>query len=240
MTADIDFRLGGTLGPSHWHRRFQQHGRAHIPDLLTTTSAQALFNVLSDHTPWQLALNAGSRHRDLPAAQLALMPPAHRQLVSDAMTEQARHGFQYCYENHPIHDIYEAGHRDHPLLRLHEFLNGAAFLDCVRTVTGLRDIAFADSQATRFSSGHFLTSHDDDVAGKRRLAAYVLSMTPQWRTDWGGILQFIDADGHVSAGIAPRFNALNIFKVPQLHSVSFVTPSAPCSRYSITGWLRAR
>src|SRR5690606_1917921 len=96
----------------------------------------------------------------------------------------------------------------------------------VRALTGLHDIAFADSQATRFSPGHFLTSHDDDVEGKQRRAAYVLSMTPQWRTDWGGILQFIDAEGHVSAGIMPKFNALNVFKVPQTHSVSFVTPSA--------------
>src|SRR5690606_24819670 len=104
----------------------------------------------------------------------------------------------------------------------------------------MEDIAFADSQATRFSAGHFLTTHDDDVAGKQRRAAYVLNLTPHWRTDWGGVLQFIDADGHVTAGLAPKFNALNLFRVPQQHAVSFVTPSAPSSRYSITGWLRAR
>lgn len=27
------------------------------------------------------------------------------------------------------------------------------------------------------------------VAGKKRLVAHVLNMTPQWRADWGGILQ---------------------------------------------------
>lgn len=235
-----ELTLADGLQPAPFRAAFQQQGRVHIPGLLHTACAQSLFEVLTTATPWQLALNVGSRHRDLPAAQLALMPPAHRQLVADAMTEQARFGFQYCYENYPIFDIHQAGHREHPLLRLHEFLNGEVFLDFVRQVTGMEDIAFADSQATRFSAGHFLTTHDDDVAGKQRRAAYVLNLTPHWRTDWGGVLQFIDADGHVTAGLAPKFNALNLFRVPQQHAVSFVTPSAPSSRYSITGWLRAR
>lgn len=43
----------------------------------------------------------------------------------------------------------------------------------------------------------FVTEHDDDVAGKQRLAAYVFGFTPQWRPDWGGVLQFIDSNGHI-------------------------------------------
>lgn len=240
MNTALDLRLSSGLCIERLRADFQRQGRVHVSDVLTPQGAETLFDVLARHTPWQLALNAGSRHRDLPAAQLALMPPEHRRIVTDALTEQARFGFQYVYQNYPIHDLYEAGHRDHPLMALHEFLNSEMFLTFVRQLTGLHDIAYADSQATRFSSGHFLTTHDDDVAGKQRRAAYVLSMTPQWRADWGGILQFIDADGHISAGITPKFNALNLFRVPQPHAVSFVTPSAAQSRYSITGWLRAR
>ena len=37
----------------------------------------------------------------------------------------------------------------------------------------------------------------------------------------------------------PTFNALNLFAVPQLHSVSFVPPFAGALRFSVTGWLRA-
>jgi Rps23 Pro-64 3,4-dihydroxylase Tpa1-like proline 4-hydroxylase len=31
---------------------------------------------------------------------------------------------------------------------------------------------------------------------------------------------------------------MNIFRVPQLHAVSYVAPFARADRYSITGWLR--
>jgi len=96
-----------------------------------------------------------------------------------------------------------------------------------------------DGQATQYLPGHFLTSHDDAVAGKNRVAAYVLSLTPGWRIEWGGLLQFHDGDGDVGLALAPRFNAMHLLRVPQVHSVSFVAPYAGTPRVSVTGWLRA-
>ena len=97
-----------------------------------------------------------------------------------------------------------------------------------------------DAQATRYRPGDFLTAHDDDVAGKHRLYAYVLNFTPAWRPDWGGLLAFHDADGHVSEAYTPTFNALNIFRVPQQHAVTQVASFAGAQRLSITGWIRER
>ncbi|WP_116808331.1 2OG-Fe(II) oxygenase [Steroidobacter cummioxidans] len=219
---------------------FKTQGRVHIPDTLAPASAEALFTQLSAHTPWQLSLNVGQRHLDLAHQQLMLLSPEQRETMSRQMLEQSQRGFQYVFENFPIYDLYQAGERAHPLLAMHEFLNSQEFLQFARDATGLQDIAFADSQATRYLPGHFLTEHDDAIAGKRRLAAYVFGFTPQWRADWGGTLQFIDRDGHVAEGYVPKFNVLNLFRVPQKHSVSYVTPAAAGqARYSITGWLRA-
>lgn len=219
---------------------FKTQGRVHIPEILAPESAAALFTELSTRTPWQLSLNVGERHVDIAYQQLMLMPPEQRETMTRRMLEQSQHGFQYVFENFPLYDLYAAGERAHPLLAVHEFLNSEEFLDFARDVTGLRQITFADSQATRYLPGHFLTEHDDNVAGKQRLAAYVFGFTPQWRADWGGILQFIDRDGHVAEGYVPKFNVLNLFRVPQKHSVSYVTPAAVQARYSITGWLRAQ
>jgi Rps23 Pro-64 3,4-dihydroxylase Tpa1-like proline 4-hydroxylase len=49
---------------------------------------------------------------------------------------------------------------------------------------------------------------------------------------------FYDEDGDCIAGFKPRFNALNLFAVPQRHSVSYVPPFAPAGRFAITGWFR--
>ena len=64
-------------------------------------------------------------------------------------------------------------------------------------------------------------------------------MTPDWREDWGGHLNFFDGAGNIEQGFKPAFNVLNIFAVPAAHSVGLVAPFAARHRYSITGWLRA-
>jgi Rps23 Pro-64 3,4-dihydroxylase Tpa1-like proline 4-hydroxylase len=217
---------------------FKTQGRVHIPDVLSPASADILFTQLSTLTPWQLSLNVGQRHVDIAHQQLMLMPPEQRETLTKKMLEQSHRGFQYVFENYPLYDLYQAGERAHPLLAMHEFLNSDEFLQFAREIAGLDRIAFADSQATKYLPGHFLTEHDDEVAGKQRLAAYVFGFTPEWRADWGGILQFIDRDGHIAEGYVPKFNVLNLFRVPQKHSVSYVTPAAVHARYSITGWLR--
>jgi len=67
----------------------------------------------------------------------------------------------------------------------------------------------------------------------------VLNLTPDWRPDWGGLLQFFDKRGDVFRAFTPRFNVLNLFRVPQPHNVSWVTPLAGAPRYAVTGWMRA-
>lgn len=110
----------------------------------------------------------------------------------------------------------------------------------MRALTGDPTCAFCDDQATRCLPGHFLTRHDDARGDHGRLFAYVLNLTPGWRSDWGGQLQFIGEDGHVTEPFTPAFNALNIFRVPQDHAVSVVAPFAGGARLSITGWVRSR
>ena len=118
------------------------------------------------------------------------------------------------------------------------FLNSPEFIDFARRVTGVGEISLVDAQATLYEAGDFLTVHDDDVAGKNRVAAYVRGLAPKWCADWGGVLQFIAGDGHVAEGYVPPFNSLNILRVPQAHSVSMVAPFTPVGRYSVTGWFR--
>jgi SM-20-related protein len=112
-------------------------------------------------------------------------------------------------------------------------------IDLLRAITGFGGLAFTDGQATAYGTGDFLTGHDDDVAGKNRVAAYVYGLTPHWRVEYGGVLLFHGEADRTVEGLAPRFNTLDLFAVPQRHSVSMVTPSAPHRRYAVTGWLRA-
>ena len=62
-------------------------------------------------------------------------------------------------------------------------------------------------------------------------------MTPEWRPDWGGALQFYnESRDKIVDEYLPTFNALNLFRVPMWHSVTQVTPFGDM-RYAISGWL---
>jgi SM-20-related protein len=220
-------------------RLYATAGRVHIRPVFSAASAERIHHSLQHEVPWQLSLNDGERAVSRDAASFDTLPEADRARVFESVHASAARRFQYIYYNLPLSDLYEQGElRDLYLMRVHEFLNSTEFLSFARDVTGVASIALADAQATCYRAGHFLTRHDDLAHGKKRIAAYVLNFTPRWLADWGGILQFIDKDGHIAEGYTPVFNALNLFRVPQPHSVSHVAPFAQGSRLSITGWLR--
>ena len=154
----------------------------------------------------------------------------------------AKSGFQYRYETLRVADEAQERRkaRDDALTGFANFLCSEPVLALMRRVTGFGDIDFADAQATAYRPGDFLTAHDDAVEGKNRRAAYVFGLTPEWRTEWGGLLLFLNEQGDVERGLLPRFNALNLFSVPQRHSVSAVAPYAGEVRLSVTGWLRTK
>jgi SM-20-related protein len=241
MTSnDPPVALDPSLDPALIKQVYASKGRLHIPGFFTRECADRIYTCLASETPWQLHLNEGRTHYDVGDKQMQLMPEASRVLLLETLHgNAARKQFQCIYNNFPIWDVYHEGRRrELYIMRVYEFLNSPAFLNFAREVTGVPTIQMVDAQATLYRAGHFLTRHEDLDERKRRVAAYVLNFTPEWEADWGGILQFIDKDGHIAEGYTPAFNALNLFRVPQTHSVSFVAPFAKAGRYSITGWLR--
>lgn len=235
----MSFHLSSSLDRDVIIANFSQQGYAHVRNVLPSENAKRIHKGLIEKTPWSLAFNNKGQHIDLSAAQLAAMPKQSANQLQQAIYAQARDNFQYCYSNYPIYDAYEAGlNSGHVLHQFYEWMNSEEFLQFARAATGFDDISFVDAQATRYLPGHFLTTHDDALEGKRRRAAYIFNFTPDWRPDWGGHLQLLDEFGNVRRGLVPSFNTLNLLAVPQTHNVSLVAPFAGGMRLSISGWLR--
>lgn len=90
---------------------------------------------------------------------------------------------------------------------------------------------------SKYSKGHFLSSHDDKVMGRKY--AFVYNLTKDADESKGGCLNFIDDDNNITHKLLPKFNSLNIFDVVNTknrHFVSEVT-DIEYKRYSISGWL---
>lgn len=219
--------------------RLQRTGRAQIVDILTESSAAALFE-LASAADYNVVTRRGTGHVDLPSAWLASLQPDQKRGLGEAIQKSAATDFQYLYDNYPVFDLVQDGHVDARWRDLAAFLNGDDFLALMRDLTGEERIALADMQVTRYRAGHFLTEHDDHAEGKNRYFAYVLNLTPGWRIDWGGLLAFHGDDGNVAEAFTPRFNTLNLLRVPTPHSVTQVALSAGGDRISVTGWLRGR
>jgi SM-20-related protein len=236
-------QLSRGLDPTRLRPAFERFGRLHLPGILAPRDAQAIHAALVA-APYHRSLTASGKSYDIALETLAAMPPERRAELEAAILEGGKTGFQYQFDAWRLSDLMEAGQRTGgalaPLEAVYDLINSEGFLAFIRTLTGDPRCAYADAQATRYRPGDFLTAHDDDVAGKKRLYAMVLNFTPGWRPDWGGLLAFHDADGHVSEAYTPTFNALNLFRVPQQHAVTQVASFAGAERLSITGWIRER
>lgn len=220
---------------------FRAHGRLHLPNVLDAGSAAGVHQALASAQDWTRSIHVEEgRDLDILVSDLEALPPGERQDFERGLADSSTDSLQYLFDTVRVSAELKAGRPvAAPLAAVHDFLNGRGFLDFVAELTGDDRPAFADVMATRYLPGHFLTAHGDENPAERRLYAYVLNMTPAWRADWGGVLMFLDEDGHVAEGYVPAFNALNIFSVPQLHAVSMVTRLARTPRLSVTGWIHA-
>lgn len=219
---------------------FARDRRVQVQDVLTDRTAREIRRILTEATPWGISWQAADegphhwRHQQMLSASSA-ESAAIRNRVESAMS---RRGYAFLYSAYPMLDAYlEKWHPNSPHERLLEHLNDNPFLDLVREITCMPELMKADAQATLYGPGHFLTQHTD-LSEEARRVAYVMNFTAEeWRPDWGGYLQFFNSEGDVVQGFRPRFNTLNLFEVPQLHSVSYVPPFSPVARYAITGWV---
>ena len=218
-------------------RRYAETGRVSIEPFLAPGGAEALYEVLRSRTDWRQVVNSGEKLFELDRAAQQALDDEQRQALDQAVYAGARRDFQFRYETVRVPDgARERRASDDALFRFADWLSTGPARDLLRTITGNARISFADAQATAYSPGDFLTSHDDAVEGKNRSAAYVLGLNPEWRIEWGGLFLMHDREG--AQALVPRFNRLNLFRVPQMHSVSEVTRATPYRRYSITVWLR--
>lgn len=242
MDGSISLALNPAHRPEAYSPLFKAHGRLHIPGVLTPDASQRLHHTLQSTGSWTRSIHVREgEDLDIPVAELEQFSLEERDHLERSLADASADSLQYIFDTVRISaDIKARRPVAEPMKAIHRFINGPAFLEFLARVTGHDGLAFADVMATRYLPGHFLTAHGDENPDERRLFAYVLNVTPIWRADWGGILMFLDDDGHVAEGYIPAFNALNIFSVPQTHAVSMVTRLAQTPRLSITGWIHGR
>ncbi|WP_298399961.1 2OG-Fe(II) oxygenase family protein [Sphingobium sp.] len=236
------FDLNPTLDVASLSSKFANHGRVQVRDILTRQTAQTVRHILQRETNWGLACQVGTEAPlMLRRHEVAAIDPAKRQALGQSLHRAAAAGdYAVQFHQYPILTAYlEQWAPNSPHDFLLEYINAEPFVNLVRAITGMADLIKADAQATLFGPGDFLSIHNDSHREERWRVAYVLNFSdPGWKPDWGGYLNFLNDDGDIIEGWLPRFNSLNLLRVPQSHQVSYVPPFAPVGRFAITGWFR--
>jgi SM-20-related protein len=220
--------------------RFARDGIVRISAVLADDHSVRLHNELRARTDWVQVFNSGDKLFELSRQVQEELPKQKKSELDDAIYAAARTGFQYRYEAIRVPDSKAAREASSDsLVILARSLSTGQSLEALRRITSAPEINYADAQGTAYSPGDFLTGHDDSFEGKNRRAAYVLSLTPVWRLEWGGLLVMHGEGDEPARAYMPGMNLLTLFRVGQMHSVSEVTRAAAYRRYSVTGWLRA-
>lgn len=209
-------------------------GFTRIDDFLPACGAQALEAELAGALPWHLSLIQGGRIWDATPEQQAALGEAR---LAAMAAQGADSAFRFLFDMVKVPDAGEdRAARGLLIDQLALAWSQPAALAIWRRLLGRDDISGLVMKATRYRPGHFLTIHDD---GKftHQIAAFILSLSHDWRPDWGGQLQVLNERREVETVLTPRFNALSLITVPRDHFVSMVAPFAPHPRLSITGWL---
>lgn len=216
-------------------RQLSGRGRTLMRDFFDPVVADALFRALAE-VDWSLSYRASAEDRLLSGPELRGLEPGQRAALSQGIHAVAEREFQFSFLTHSLVHSAERGDTD-LLSRFVRWMADEPFLSLMRDLSGLADLSRVYAQATMYSRGSFLLSHDDQVETENRRLAYVINLTRHWRPDWGGLLHFTDVDGNVTDSYFPHFNSISLFTVPQTHFVSYVPPFAGGERCAITGWL---
>lgn len=209
------------------------HGWAQADPFLASDDAARIETELDELKDWDFAVTSAKGPVVIEAAELKTMSPAQRGNMLETLRRQARSGYSMAYYRR---DVQPAEHG--VAAEYAHWVQSKTFIELMRELTGDPSITRADAHASLYQAGSYLRSHDDTYAGKSRRFAYVLNLTRAWTPDCGGLLQF-EQDEQIVASLVPKFNTLNLFRVPRSHFVSQVASYATAKRLAITGWLFA-
>ena len=224
---------------------YQQDQRLAIPEFMQDSIAERMHTACDKHIPYQLQYVLEGKYQSMNPAELAQLSVQEAERINNQISLAATQGIGFLYEGYlrsrakQLPDTAEFKELNF-LHSIFDYMGSTEVLNQIKQITGDQDINGVEPQYTRFTSGHFLTRHQDIVPGRNRRFAFVLSLSKNWHPDWGGLLQFYQKDGTPRDAWMPRFNVLSVFHVRHIHAVTYVTPYANAPRLSLTGWFTAR
>jgi Rps23 Pro-64 3,4-dihydroxylase Tpa1-like proline 4-hydroxylase len=220
---------------------YKKNGWVSIPNFLTPDLAESLHDRLKSEQSWEIATIREER------PFVVSLQEFHQQsfnfkndFMSEILNYARNNDFQYFYEFIRLLGADSRtieGYDD-----IKNLLGKDSYQKTMCELTSLDKCTQMDAQLTKYSPGCFLKQHCDTRIGdgEVRHAALIISLTKNWRSDFGGLLHVQNDKGEIVKTLTPEFNTLNILSIPFDHFVSQVANYANRIRFSLIGWLWKR
>ena len=235
-----DYSINPCLDPDTLAATFREQNQVVIDQFLAPETAETLHRFFADEMPkewWTVTSRPHISGQDKPHFIRNIEHNAHliRDSFDAATAACARGEFAYHFMRT------QSNHYDRcdcAECRFRAFLGSGELLDFISEVTNRARDGIRESFASRYDPGSFLAPHDDANNGS---LTFVLQLTKNWQSQWGGLLHFLDDEGSVVQDVlVPAYNSLLLFDLPadrgRRHCVSQVAPDVPELRLSYTGW----
>ncbi|MRX27726.1 2OG-Fe(II) oxygenase family protein [Kangiella sp. HZ709] len=211
-------------------------GRVQIPNYLEPSLAENLYQCLKHDVNWDLAYRIESDIL-IPSDDLVNFQARELSLIKEQLNQINPQEYSYMYHTYMMITAYIEQRNPGLLLdRFLEMLNSPNYVSFLRQLTGQSNIVKINAQATKYIKDDFLRPHNDFNENEGREFAYVINLTKDWESEFGGQLCFLDSEQKIEEKYLPTFNSLSLFKVPKMHQVSKVVKTDK-PRLAITGWL---
>jgi len=241
---DIDLEINASHDAQRLARRFHSQGTLRIENFLQPACAAMLYTVMVKNVRWRTLVLSQQQLLGTPLYEAGASSFDHDPEAIALANSSARSGQAALYDVDRLYPEDEvvpasAAASDEGLgpfeLRISNRL-----LELIRIVSAEPLFQQIAVQANRFRPGHFEMFHSGtwsaDKTGKRR-ATFILNLTPEWRPDWGGLLQYRSRDAACIRGWMPTFNSLDLITFPRGWWVSAVSTIAQGARLSLNGRL---
>lgn len=217
--------------------RYGEDNRARLTNILAPESAEQITQCCETKLPFDFIYHLDGQNKVTSAKDMAAMNIEEQKSLHKKLLQAASQGIGFLYGGHMMNRSDEESNPELAILyEFYNYLGSEEALEVFRKITGIQELSGVDAQFTRYTPGQFLTRHSDNITEEGRRVAFVFSFSRAWHPDWGGLLQFYEANGTPRDAWSPEFNSLALFDVQHIHSVSYVAPFAAAPRLSFTGW----
>lgn len=226
----------------HW----KQHGWCVVPEFCFPDVAQRMRDYLLSHLMPRTEWYHASQHGYAPGTHYVQAVPKNLpQIVENRKKAGERTG--KCLHYSFTRTMQGPDTTNRTFRQFYDMVGNERFLKVVREITGLPVHRIETLFASKYETGDFLDAHTDAADPSRQLA-FVLNLSTDWKTEYGGNLvvdsnKRPDGTRPPATTVTPAFNSLAMFQVTdggRLHYVSQVTDATDDTRLAVSGWLSDR